>query len=365
MLLTLLLALGGQAAVTTERNSTLDVNASALQIAHLPPAPPPPIFSMARDSSDSGIGSLRELSLTYRRELCVACAFLVAGLVHGTAGFGFGMTAMAITPIELPMMDAVPVVAIFTMLICMGLAIQLRGVFANPKVREALPFLVLGSVMGVPIGVWLLMTIDPDFLKIGLGCSMLIFVVERVLVDLQCIGAPHDAPHNEPPKRVEGAQWSAMVDVPGVEQWSTVVANGGAQSAQRRLIDTPAVTWCVGVVSGVMGGALNEAGPPVVILLTLKGWHKDDAKATLQLYFLLIAVQTVCTLIADRVVTPYHLYLDAIALPAGALGAALGVVVYNTLDQTIFSRVIVFALLVTGVLYISSSASNLLSSHMI
>ena len=79
-----------------------------------------------------------------------------------------------------------------------GSAIQLQ---CSPIPRhEALPFLVLGSVMGVPIGVWLLMTIDPDFLKIGLGCSMLIFVVERVLVDLQCIGAPHDAPHNEPPK---------------------------------------------------------------------------------------------------------------------------------------------------------------------
>ena len=30
--------------------------------------------------------------------------------------------------------------------------------------------------------------------------------------------------------------------------------------------------------SGVLGGALNEGGPPVVMLLALKGWHKDDVK---------------------------------------------------------------------------------------
>ena len=38
----------------------------------------------------------------------------------------------------------------------------------------------------------------------------------------------------------------------------------------------------VGLASGVLGGALNEAGPPVVIYLTLKQWPKDDVKATLQ-----------------------------------------------------------------------------------
>ena len=40
----------------------------------------------------------------------------------------------------------------------------------------------------------------------------------------------------------------------------------------------------MGVLSGVLGGALNEAGPPVVIYLTLKHWPKDDVKATLQVY---------------------------------------------------------------------------------
>ena len=38
----------------------------------------------------------------------------------------------------------------------------------------------------------------------------------------------------------------------------------------------------VGLSSGMLSGALNEGGPPVVIFLALQGWSKDRVKAGLQ-----------------------------------------------------------------------------------
>ena len=82
---------------------------------------------------------------------CVSVAFLVASFVHGIAGFGAGLVAMAIVPLQLPVMEAVPIVAVFSLCICAGLALQLRGALDNPNVRPVLLSLVVGCALGVPL----------------------------------------------------------------------------------------------------------------------------------------------------------------------------------------------------------------------
>ena len=82
---------------------------------------------------------------------CVSIAFLVASFVHGIAGFGAGIVAMAIVPLQLPVMEAVPIVAVFSLCICAGLALQLRGALGNPNVRPVLLSLVVGCALGEPL----------------------------------------------------------------------------------------------------------------------------------------------------------------------------------------------------------------------
>ena len=82
---------------------------------------------------------------------CVSIAFLVASFVHGIAGFGAGIVAMAIVPLQLPVMEAVPIVAVFSLCICAGLALQLRGALGNPNVRPVLLSLVVGCALGGPL----------------------------------------------------------------------------------------------------------------------------------------------------------------------------------------------------------------------
>lgn len=117
--------------------------------------------------------------------MAVSLAFAVGGLVHGITGFGAGMTAMAIAPLGLKLMDAVAIVAIYVLVVCVSLAWTMRDALAKPSVRSLLPPLCIGSVLGVPLGVKLLIIADPRMLKILLGASMLAFVVERVLHELK------------------------------------------------------------------------------------------------------------------------------------------------------------------------------------
>jgi len=92
-------------------------------------------------------------------------ATFVAALVAGLSGFAFGLVAAAIwlhvlTPIQTA-----------TLIVAYGLLVQGYAVW---KLRRALqwsrvwPF-ILGGALGVPIGIALLDTVSPAFLKVAIG----------------------------------------------------------------------------------------------------------------------------------------------------------------------------------------------------
>src|SRR5215468_5377150 len=94
----------------------------------------------------------------------IATAF-AASLASGLAGFAFALVANGAFLQILPPTTAVPVV------LAGSLIAQLFSVFA---LREAIswprlwPFL-LGGVIGIPLGAWALLAIDPTAFKIVVG----------------------------------------------------------------------------------------------------------------------------------------------------------------------------------------------------
>ena len=474
--------------------------------------------------------------------------------VQGVAGFGSGMTAMAITPLVLPMLDAVAIVGVFVLIVDVVLAVQLRAALGNPAIRAMLPWLMAGSVVGVPFGVSLLTHTDPRLLQILLGLCMLAFVGERIMHE--CLRrAPAAASPGGAEDRAVAAAASAgyspvgggpgagapnttaaaegnyeqrllpsgtvlsdaalmpnnIADRVGLSllrppQYGTSGAVGGGASAPTKAVHAAPARWwsywgdpvdatqracvahsaevkmaalsvCVGLSSGLLNGALNEGGPPVIIFITLQGWPKDDAKAMLNcapraralvctsaaslrpppsppltlrrapripsrrasprppsaravhqrrasatsapchivphhawphlhtwshltitsphltttsptcracravlaawrrrhsprrravatlrrwaVIFTFMQILTVLQLATQGVLHRGHLYYDVVGLPAVAIGLGLGVVVYNRLDQVLFTRIVVCAMLVMGTMYISAAAANL------
>lgn len=338
---------------------------------------------------------------------CVWFAFALAGFVQGVAGFGAGITAMAILPIRLPLRDATPVCAVFLLLAVLVLSLQQRDVLCQPRVRAVLPALVVGASVGVPLGGVLLTAADPRALRVLLGVCMLAFVAERALHDLRSEDGAEDetaeggevdsfaaadrvhhlrrdanqddaespgapSPAEDELRLLQGASLlhgrSDEAHAPG----SSGPAEAASARTRDRCLGQPERAGCagcplvgvgVGVLSGVLGGALNEAGPPVVMYLALERWDKDALKGTLQFYFLLISLFSVTMLTLKGILLPRHLVAAAAGLPAAAAGLGLGVALYRRLDQRLFGRVVVVAFFVAGVSYIAHSAAELLSSR--
>lgn len=345
-------------------------------------------------------------AVTHERELCVIFAFFIAGVVQGIAGFGAGLVAMVVVPTSLPMMDTVPVVTLLWLFVTLAVLSSTWTSLRSPRLRKTLPILCAGALIGVPLGVALLTSVDPRLLRIALGASMLIFVVERAVDEFEHGCCSHGA--TVPSEHARDEAWKKLTAESDIDSQSEAQSDGStlspmsigltpvfmptsqstpvgsasplgraaqcepmqlpsgvlddmltrAESAEwpmepaQRYVDHHLVALLVGVASGVLSGALNEGGPPVVMYLALRRWDKDEVKAALQAFLMLMSVMGLSVQWHRGLLVVRHLQYAAIGMPAAAAGIGLGVRLYDRIDQRAFGRVLTVAMLAMGVAYI-------------
>ncbi len=103
-----------------------------------------------------------------------------------------------------------------------------------------------------------------------------------------------------------------------------------------------------GALAGLLGGAYNTSGPPVIVYADCRRWSPAEFKSNLQGFFvvsdlLVIAGHAVAGNLASVVWT---LYLAA--LPAIALGLALGLALEGRVPPALFRKAALILLLVLG-----------------
>jgi uncharacterized membrane protein YfcA len=113
--------------------------------------------------------------------------------------------------------------------------------------------------------------------------------------------------------------------------------------------EKPWVPWAVGWTAGVLGGAYNTNGPPVVAYGMLRGWPPERFRATLQGYFLptglmILAGHGFAGMWTGEVLE-FYLY----SLPAIVFGVVLGGLVNRKLTQSLFSKLVYGFLAAMGV----------------
>jgi len=106
----------------------------------------------------------------------------------------------------------------------------------------------------------------------------------------------------------------------------------------------------VGFFSGILGGAYNANGPPIVIYGLLKGWTKEKFRATLQGYFfvtgLVVAAGHGLSGLWSRQVLTYFLA----SLPVVILGVLAGERLTNRFSEEQFNRALNLILITLGLL---------------
>ncbi|MCP4150450.1 MAG: sulfite exporter TauE/SafE family protein, partial [bacterium] len=153
--------------------------------------------------------------------------------IRSTFGFGDAVIAMPLLALAIGIRTATPLVA----LIAFSIAITILAKNWRSVQMKSTWRLILSSLIGIPMGIYLLKGVNEGIVKAFLAVFIIIFAVYN-------LGKPK------------------------------LFKLTGDNSA-----------YAFGLLAGILGGAYNTNGPPIVFYATLKRWPSDSFRATLQGYF--------------------------------------------------------------------------------
>lgn len=222
----------------------------------------------------------------------------ISTFTRSALGFGDALIAMPLLALVLGMQIATPLVAFGASTIALTI---LLGEWRSVDIKAAWR-LILSSLVGIPIGLFLLKTAPEPVIKGGLGVLLIAFGL------LNLINPKLPTFRNEK------------------------------------------LAYVFGLVAGVLGGAYNTNGPPVVVYGTLRRWSPDSFRSTLQAYFLPTGGTILISHGLAGLWTPDVLRLYVYALPFIMLAIYLGGRVNKVISSGRFNRIIYASLVVMGAL---------------
>jgi uncharacterized membrane protein YfcA len=233
------------------------------------------------------------------RLVALGAVVLLAFAVEATIGFGATVVAIALGAFLLPIDALLPVfLPLNGVLSAILVARELRHVDWRRLLREVLPWMALG----VPIGAFALVRLDPHPVRVAFG----VFVVVLAAIELR-----RAAPAGSPPPRAAG----------------------------RALL----------VLAGVLHGAFATGGPAVVYVLGRTLDDKRRLRATLCALWLLLNLVLI-TLFAVRGELGRSTLVETAKLaPFMLAGLAAGELLHRRVPEALFRRIVFAFLGVAGV----------------
>jgi uncharacterized membrane protein YfcA len=235
----------------------------------------------------------------------LAIGAAAAGLVQGVSGFAFSMVAMSIWVWGVdPQLAAV--LAVFG-----GVTGQ---IISAVRVRRGWYFgilwpFILGSAIGIPIGTRLLPYLDPDRFKLVLGLLLVV-----------CC--------------------SAMLATSRLPRFDK--GGRGADAG-------------VGLLGGIMAPLSGFSGLAPALWCTLRGYNKDEHRAVIQNFNLVVLAATFCSLVWAGRVKPDM--LPSMAVVAGSLvvPSVWGSKIYIGMSPEAFRKGVLWLLILAGVAMLAAA----------
>jgi uncharacterized membrane protein YfcA len=232
--------------------------------------------------------------------LSVAAILFASTLVRSAVGFGDALLAMPLLALLVGVRVATPVVAFAASTIAVTILLwHWRSVDVRSTWR-----LVVSSLAGIPFGLLLLKFAPEAYVKGALGALLVLYGLYGLL-------APR-----MPAARGEG------------------------------------LAYVFGFVAGVLGGAYNTNGPPVVVYGALRRWPPEHFRATLQGCFLVTGLMILIGHGVAGLWTPLVLRLYLLSLPGVLLAVFLGARLNRRIPREAFGRVLYAFLVVMGALFL-------------
>lgn len=231
----------------------------------------------------------------------ILCGAFLGAVSSGSAGFAFALIGTAVWMHVLPPREVVTLVVLCSLLLNLALVWRLRE---DVQPARLWPFLA-GGVIGVPIGVAALSTVDPRWLRATVGALLILYSLWRLARSVPPV-------LSLPPRR-------------------------------GRLLD-----GTIGMVGGFLGGATSLNGLVPTLWCGLRGWSKRGQRGVFQPYILIIHVVTLAWLGGVGAITRTTLVHFVLSLPALALGGFIGLRIYDRVEEPGFQRIVLGLFLLSG-----------------
>lgn len=205
----------------------------------------------------------------------VLTVIFTATVIRSTFGFGEALVAVPLLALVLRVEVAAPLAVLVSITVAV---VIIASDWHKVHVRSA-GWLVLSTLIGIPLGLWLLTAVAEPVVKGTLGAIIVTFSV-YCLVSRTSLTLKDD-------------------------RWA----------------------WFFGLLAGVLGGAYGMNGPPLVVYGTLRRWSAEHFRATLQGYFLPASVAGMAGYwlagLWVTAVTQYYVLSLPVAVAAIVLGSRL------------------------------------------
>lgn len=225
--------------------------------------------------------------------LPVLIIILIASTIRSGLGFGDALIAMPLLALYMPIPVAAPIVSFGAIIVAVVIILKDRR-----KINFAgVSTLIVGSVVGIPVGILFMKIADESIVKIALAVILAAYAIYNL-----------------------------------------------ASPRILRLAHNRFAIW-FGLLAGALGGAYNTNGPPIIVYGTLRGWKPLHFRALLQSVFLPTNIFISIGHGVFGLWTPEVFTYFAIALPAIALGIFSGMILNRRIDAKKFAKVVYVALL--------------------
>ena len=236
--------------------------------------------------------------------LLFVLATFLGGFVSGFSGFAMGLVVSGIwLHIITPVQTAALIAGYGLLTQGYGIA-RLRREFVW---RNIWP-LMLGTAVGIPVGVMLLTRIDPTGLRFGVGLLLLLYAIYSLVrppIGPLKIGAPADI--------------------------------------------------AIGISNGLLGGLTGLGGIISTLSCQLRGWSKDKQRAVFQPVLFAAFVVIAISQFTAGSYTAETVKLYGIGLPFMVGGIWIGFRLYGTIDDEAFRKAVLILVLLAGVSLIVSA----------
>jgi uncharacterized membrane protein YfcA len=172
---------------------------------------------------------------------------------------------------------------------------------------------LLPALIGIPLGVYSLSFIDTDMLKIFIGLFMLFY----------------------------GGFFVLRANLPTLSR------------------PAPTTDRLVGLIGGILGGAAGLSGALITIWLSMRPYSKNETRAVLQPYNMVVLGLSVLMLAANGAYNFQSIIYLAVIMPAGLIAAQIGIWLFKKLDNLQFRRLLIILMFASGLLLILRSLTGL------